>query len=68
MDSLKKNTLPSRSPSLPKRNITLGSKNNVLQPNIVKKEKNLTGQMYNQYKSNRAFNIQRGKKSSDFYK
>ncbi len=67
MDNLKRNGLPNRS-LMPNRNTTLGSVNNVLQPNRIKKENNLARQMNNDYRNMRKNNIQTGRNNSNLYK
>lgn len=46
MDSLNKNGLPSKTPLIQKRNITLNSQNNVLQPNKLKTNRLITNELY----------------------
>lgn len=60
MDNLKRNGLGPRPSMIPKRNTTLNSENNVLQPNAFKTNRLVTRELYNEQKNNRIQNINNG--------
>lgn len=63
MDKLQRNGLGNRTPLIPKRNTTLNSINNVLQPNTLKTNRTVTSELYNQHHKNRIQNINNGNNS-----
>ena len=57
MDGLNRNGLTNRTPLIPKRNMTLGSQNNVLQPNKLKTSRLITNELYKEQRMSRVQNI-----------
>ncbi len=57
MDGLNRNGLPNRTPLIPKRNMTLGSQNNVLQPNKLKTSRLITNELYKEQRMSRVQNV-----------
>lgn len=70
MDHLKNNNgLQNRNPIIQKRNVTLGANNNVLKPNRLKIQNNISHKMFNDYRKDKANNMQpKNNFNSKFYK
>lgn len=60
MNNFQKNGLPSRKTIIQKRNITLDSSNNVLQPNKLKTDRIITNNLYKEHNKNRIQKINNG--------